>query len=154
MVAFAGLAEEDRFDAAAGTKRFFDEADAFDANGAGFRGKTAAERHAEFFEPAIVAAGEDSGRGCARCGASGFAGGGHQGERSKFRAREVSGPRLKAARVHDKSRSNRSAGSKYAARTKRKRQGFVNHEKRCGHEFRRVARRSGGGRRDHRCARW
>jgi len=95
VVAFAGLTEEDRFDATAGTKRFFDEADAFDADGAGFRGKTAAERHAEFFEPAIVAAGEDSGRGCARCGASGFAGGSHQGERSKFRAGEVNGPWLK-----------------------------------------------------------
>ena len=91
----AGFAEEYCFDAAAGAKRFFDEANAFDANGAGFRGKTAAECHAEFFEPAIVAAGEDSGRGCARCGASGFAGGSHQGERSKFRAGEVSGPWLK-----------------------------------------------------------
>lgn len=84
MMAFAGLAEEDCFDAAAGAKRFFDEADAFDADGAGLRGKTAAERHAEFFEPAIVAAGEDSGHGCARCGTSGFAGGGHCRQGNKF----------------------------------------------------------------------
>ncbi len=32
MMAFAGLAEEDCFDAAAGAKRFFDEADAFNAD--------------------------------------------------------------------------------------------------------------------------
>jgi hypothetical protein len=33
-MAFAGFAEEDSFDAAAGAKGFFDKADAFDAHGA------------------------------------------------------------------------------------------------------------------------
>src|SRR5579859_3135606 len=63
-MAFAGLAEENGIDAATGVKSFFDESDAFDANGAGFCGKPAAKRHAEFFEPAVVPAGEDSGHGC------------------------------------------------------------------------------------------
>lgn len=63
MMAFAGFAEEDRFDGAAGAQGFFDQADTFDADGAGFRGQAAAERHAELFEPAILAAGKDSGRG-------------------------------------------------------------------------------------------
>ncbi len=86
VMALAGFAEENRFDAAAGTKRFFDEADAFDADRAGFRGQTAAERHAEFLEPAVVAASEDSGRDCvcASSVAGGFAWGGHQWERNKF----------------------------------------------------------------------
>jgi hypothetical protein len=89
VVAFAGFAEEYGFDAAAGAKRFFDQAHAFNAHGAGLRGQTAAQRHAKHFEPAIVAAGQDSGRG-SRCSvASGLAGGGHQGERSKFRGPEA-----------------------------------------------------------------
>jgi hypothetical protein len=90
-MAFAGFAEEDSFDAAAGAKGFFDEADAFDADGAGFRGKATAQGHAEFLEPAIVAAGEDSRRGCGRAGGvtRGFAGGSHQVERNKFRAWEA-----------------------------------------------------------------
>ena len=62
-VAFAGFAEEDCFDGATGAQSFFDQANTLDANGARFRGQTAAERHAELFEPAIVAAGEDAGRG-------------------------------------------------------------------------------------------
>src|SRR5208282_3202479 len=44
VVAFAGLAEEDGFDAAAGAESFFDEADAFDSDRAGFRGQAAAQR--------------------------------------------------------------------------------------------------------------
>lgn len=89
-VAFAGFAEKDRLDGAAGAQGFFDQADAFDADRAGLRGQAAAERHAELFEPAIVAAGEDAGCGCTRAGsvASGFARSGHQGERNKFRAFE------------------------------------------------------------------
>ena len=86
-VAFAGFAEEDCLDGAAGAQGFFDQADAFDADRAGLRGQAAAERHAELFEPAIVAASEDSGR-CFRCVGSvagGFARSGHQGERNKFR---------------------------------------------------------------------
>jgi len=56
-VAFPGFAEEDGFDAAGGAEGFFDEAGAFDANGTVFGGKTAAEGHAELFEPAVFAAG-------------------------------------------------------------------------------------------------
>ena len=83
VVAFAGFTEEYGFDAAAGAKRFFDEADAFDADRAGFRGQTAAKRHAELFEPAVVAASEDARRG-GRCAGSisragGFAWRGHHG---------------------------------------------------------------------------
>src|SRR5580700_1888705 len=89
VVAFAGFAEEYGFDAAAGAKRFFDQAEAFDADGAGLRGQTAAQRHAKFFEPAIVAAGQDPGRGCGGSVASGLAGSGHPGERSKFRGPEA-----------------------------------------------------------------
>jgi hypothetical protein len=63
VMTFAGFAEEDRFDGAAGAKSLFDEADAFDADSAGFRRQTSAERHAELFQPAIVAAGKDSERG-------------------------------------------------------------------------------------------
>ena len=79
MMAVAGFAEEHCLDAAAGAKRFFDEADAFDADGAGFCWQAAPERHSELFEPAVVAAGQDSGSGCGRAGsvACGFAGGGH-----------------------------------------------------------------------------
>jgi hypothetical protein len=86
-VAFAGLAKEDCFNGAAGAQGLFDKANALDADGARFRGQTAAERQAELFEPAIVAAGEDPGRGCTRAGivSGGFAWSGHQGERNKFR---------------------------------------------------------------------
>src|SRR5260370_30803400 len=59
VMAFAGFAEEDGLNAATGTQRFFDEAYAFDANEAVFRGQTAAESHAELLEPAVVAAGEE-----------------------------------------------------------------------------------------------
>ena len=41
VMAFAGFAEEDGFDAAAGAKGFFDEADAFYADEAGFGGQAA-----------------------------------------------------------------------------------------------------------------
>lgn len=62
-VALAGFAEEDGLDAAAGMESLFDEADAFDADRAGFGGQAAAEGHAKGLEPAIVAAREN--RGCA-----------------------------------------------------------------------------------------
>jgi hypothetical protein len=48
VMAFAGFAEEDGFNAAAGAESFFDEADTFDADGAGLRWQAAAKRHAEF----------------------------------------------------------------------------------------------------------
>src|SRR5215472_11568187 len=55
-VAFAGFAEQDCFDFAAGGEGFFDKAEAFDADRAGFGGEAAAEGHAKQFQPAIVAA--------------------------------------------------------------------------------------------------
>ena len=58
---FAGFGEEDSFDAAAGGEGFFDEAETFDADTAGFGGETAAEGDAKELEPAIVAAGEEGG---------------------------------------------------------------------------------------------
>jgi hypothetical protein len=57
-MAFAGFAEKDGLDGAAGAESFLDQADTFNANGAGSGGKTAAKSHAKFLEPAIVAAGE------------------------------------------------------------------------------------------------
>src|SRR5216683_2442893 len=62
VMAFAGFAEEHGLNAAAGTQRFFDEAHAFNANEAAFRGQAAAQCHAELLEPAVVAAGEERGR--------------------------------------------------------------------------------------------
>src|ERR1700686_5828474 len=85
VVAFARFAKEHRFNPTAGAKRFFDEADAFDADRAGLRGQTAAERHAEFLEPSIVAAREDAGRGSPCSAAGGFAWRGHQGSVANFR---------------------------------------------------------------------
>src|SRR5579872_2167599 len=63
VMPLARLAEEHRSDAAARAECLFDEADAFDTDGAGFRRQAAAERHAKFFQPAIVAARQHSGRG-------------------------------------------------------------------------------------------
>jgi len=77
-MAFAGFAEEDGFYAAGGAESFFDEAGAFDADGTVFGGKTAAESDAELLEPAIVAAGEEVGRG------GGFGRGRHWRKGSKF----------------------------------------------------------------------
>jgi hypothetical protein len=48
-VAFAGFAEEDGFDGAAGFEGFFDEAEAFDADAAGVGLEAAAEGDAELF---------------------------------------------------------------------------------------------------------
>ena len=88
-VAFARFAKEHGFDAAARTKRFFDETQAFDADRARLRGKASAQRHTKFLEPPIVAAGKNSGRGCGRRGTGGFAWSGHYPERSKFRVLEA-----------------------------------------------------------------
>jgi len=60
-VAFARFAEEDGFDAAGGAESFFNEARAFDADGAVFGGKAAAEGDAELLEPAVIPAGEEVG---------------------------------------------------------------------------------------------
>ena len=77
MMALAGFAEEDRFDGAARAKRFFDQADAFDADGAGFCGQAATERQAELLEPAIVPAGEERRGAMVHRATRGFAWGGH-----------------------------------------------------------------------------
>jgi len=77
-VAFAGFAEENGFDAAGGAEGLFDEAGAFDADGAVFRGKAAAEGDAKLLEPAVFAAGEEVG------GIGGFGRRGHWRKVSKF----------------------------------------------------------------------
>jgi hypothetical protein len=77
-VAFTGLAEEDSFDAAGGAESLFDEARTFDTHAAVFRGKAAAQGHAELLEPSIVAAGEEVG------GRAGFGRRGHWRKVSKF----------------------------------------------------------------------
>ena len=61
VMALAGFAEQQGLDPAAGAERFFDQAHAFYAHKAIFRGQAAAEGHAKLFEPAIVAAGEQRG---------------------------------------------------------------------------------------------
>src|SRR6266850_5239379 len=77
MMAFAGFAEEHGLDGATRKQRFFDEPGAFDADESIFRGEAAPERHAELFEPAIIAAGKERGL-IARAGvACGFSGRGH-----------------------------------------------------------------------------
>jgi hypothetical protein len=76
-VAFAGFAEEDGFDAADGAESFFNEARAFDADGAVFGGKAAAESDAKLLEPAVLAAGEEVG------GVGGFGRRGHWRKISK-----------------------------------------------------------------------
>ncbi len=63
VVALAGFAEEDGFDFAAGGEGFFDEAEPFDADGAGFGGEAPAKGHAEELEPAVVAGGDGGGGG-------------------------------------------------------------------------------------------
>ncbi len=60
VMALAGFAEQHGFDAAAGSQRFLDEANAFDADAARFRLQSAAQGQAKFFEPAIVAAGDQA----------------------------------------------------------------------------------------------
>ncbi len=71
-MALAGFAEEHGLDAAAGTQRFFDEPDAFNADESVLCGQAAAESQAELFEPAIVAAGEERGVTRGPSVASGF----------------------------------------------------------------------------------
>jgi hypothetical protein len=58
VMTFAGFAEEYSADGTSGPKSFFDESRAFNAYGAGFCGEAAAEGHAEFLEPLVVARGD------------------------------------------------------------------------------------------------
>src|SRR5882672_10451264 len=89
VMAFAGFAEEHGLDGATRKQRFFDEAGSFDADESIFRGEAAAERHAELFEPAIVAAADERGL-IARAGAtSGFSRRCHHVQRSKFCAADA-----------------------------------------------------------------
>jgi hypothetical protein len=57
VMTLARFTKEHSLDGAAGTQRFFDEADALDADEAAFCGQATAETHAKLLEPAIVAAG-------------------------------------------------------------------------------------------------
>src|ERR1700736_1839086 len=58
VMAFTRFAEQHRFNAAAGTKCFFNQTNAFYADAAGFSWQAAAKGQAKFLEPAIVAARE------------------------------------------------------------------------------------------------
>jgi hypothetical protein len=63
MMALAGFAEKDGFNATAGAEGLFDESDSFDADGPGFGREAAAEGHAKGLEPAVAPA--DENRRCA-----------------------------------------------------------------------------------------
>jgi len=84
VMAAAGFGKKYSFDAAAGRERFFGETNAFDPDGAGLGGQTAAKGDAKFLEPAIFAAGDDR-----VCCAGGFAGGGHESEGSRKQERNL-----------------------------------------------------------------
>ena len=59
-MALAGFAEQDGLNAATGTERFFNEADAFNADTTRFGLQTAPQGYAKLFQPAIVPAGNRS----------------------------------------------------------------------------------------------
>src|ERR1700730_14974155 len=85
VVALSRLAEKHGLDAAAGAQSFLDQPDPFHAGAAGLRLQSAAQSHAKFLEPAIVATGNRGGgavRGARVPG--GLYGGSHQWERSKL----------------------------------------------------------------------
>jgi len=67
MMALARFTVEYPADGAGRTKSFFDQARAFNAYGARFGREPAAQGHAEFLEPFVVARGDAGGRGGAGC---------------------------------------------------------------------------------------
>ena len=77
VMTFAGFTEKLGLNAASATQSFFDEPDALDAYEAVFRGQAAAQSHAEFLQPAIVAAGEERGLACGASITSGLSGRSH-----------------------------------------------------------------------------
>jgi hypothetical protein len=84
VMAFTRFAEQHRFNAAAGAKCFFNQANAFYADPAGLGGQAAAKGQAKFLEPAIVAARErGQGAGLASA-ASNLSWSSHDRERNKF----------------------------------------------------------------------
>lgn len=85
VMAFAGFTEEHGADWAGGTEGFFDEARAFDTDGARFGRKASAKSYAKFLEPFVFAGGDDGRmrRGLAR--RAGRVGpGGHGGQFTVF----------------------------------------------------------------------
>src|SRR5690348_4567743 len=85
MVPLSGFAEEHGLNGAAGAQSFFDKARPLHSHEAGFRRQSAAKRHAELLEPAIVAAGEERRFARRTSVARGFTRRGHSLEVSKFR---------------------------------------------------------------------
>src|SRR5437764_10950935 len=98
VMVMPGFDEEHRLDGAAGTERFFDEADAFDTDEAVFGGQAAAKSETKLFEPAIVAAGEERGIAGRSRVTGGFAGCGHSLEGSKFLSARANS-RVKSTRL-------------------------------------------------------
>ena len=85
VMAFTRFAEQHRFNAAAGTKCFFNQTNAFYADAAGFSWQAAAKGQAKFLEPAIVAAGDQGSPGARGARVlGGFYWRSHQWERSKL----------------------------------------------------------------------
>ncbi|GAC1634584.1 MAG: hypothetical protein NVS9B14_10800 [Candidatus Acidiferrum sp.] len=99
-MATAGLGKEYGFDAAAGGERFFSEANAFDADGAGLGGQAAAKGDPEFLEPAILAGGDDG-----ACRASRFARVGHDGRLANFVGAKRAAELLREERACDSVRA-------------------------------------------------
>src|SRR5689334_10713383 len=84
MMALAGFAEEHRADRASRAQRLFYQARALHPDGAGFRCQAAAQRHAEFLEPLVVARGDHRNRRTGSAFAWCFGGGRHSAcERSR-----------------------------------------------------------------------
>ena len=90
-MALTGFAEEDGLNGAAGPQSFFDQAGAFDADEAGFGGQAAAKRHAELFQPAVVAARKEPRNPGGFGAAGGFSGCSHHSEGNKFSLEEANG---------------------------------------------------------------
>src|SRR5256885_321069 len=84
VVALARFAEEHSVNAAARIERFLDQSRTLDADGPGFRRQSAAQGHAKFLEPAIIAAAKHRGRSWRARRACGFAWGSHYSQRNKF----------------------------------------------------------------------
>src|SRR5580704_13548238 len=88
VVAFTRIAEKYGFDAAAGPQSFLDQPDSFDADATGLGLQSAAQCHAKFLKPAIVAAGNRSCPGTRGTGVPrSFDGRSHHPERNKFRVK-------------------------------------------------------------------
>src|SRR5437660_2648521 len=94
MMSLTRFAKEHGLNPAAGTQRFFHQTHTLDADKAIFRWQAAAESYAEFFQPAIVPAGQQRGFTCSACISGGFSCCSHYVERSKLLAGDANALRL------------------------------------------------------------